>query len=84
LNKDNIPLGARIIAVADAYQAMTEDRPYRRALTQEDAIARLVEGSGTQFDPKVVQTLVQILQSKGKAESPIPAAVPKQAETGTG
>ena len=83
LNGEMIPLGSRIISVADAYQAMTEDRPYRRALTQEDAIARLVEGSGTQFDPKVVQTFVQILQSKGKDESPIPAAVPKQAETGT-
>jgi putative nucleotidyltransferase with HDIG domain len=84
LNGEMIPLGSRIISVTDAYQAMTEDRPYRRALTQEDAIARLVEGSGTQFDPKVVQTFVQILQSKGKDESPIPAAVPKEAETGTG
>jgi len=84
LNGEMIPLGSRIISVADAYQAMTEDRPYRRALTQEDAIARLVEGSGTQFDPKVVQTFVQILQSNGKEKSPIPAAVPKQAETGTG
>ncbi len=61
---EKIPLGSRIISVADAYQAMTEDRPYRPALTQEQAIAELQMGSGTQFDPRVVDVFVKILQSK--------------------
>jgi diguanylate cyclase (GGDEF)-like protein len=51
---DQIPLGARIIFVADAFDAMTTDRVYRRRLTTDDAIAELYRCSGTQFDPEVV------------------------------
>jgi putative nucleotidyltransferase with HDIG domain len=54
LARDRIPLGARIIAVADAFDAMTTDRPYRRALSAETAVARLIEGGGTQFDLRFV------------------------------
>lgn len=61
---EQIPLGSRIISVADAYQAMTENRPYRPALTQEAAIAQLQAGSGTQFDPHVVDVFIKILRSK--------------------
>ena len=57
LSGEEIPLGARIIAVADAYDAMTSDRPYRRRLPQEVALERLREGAGTQFDPAVVESL---------------------------
>jgi putative nucleotidyltransferase with HDIG domain len=56
-----IPLEARIVAVADAYDAMTFDRPYRRALTQEQAIAEVERCAGTQFDPQVATALLQIL-----------------------
>ena len=49
-----IPLGARIIAVADAFDAMTSDRPYRNALSFGDAYARIVGMAGVQFDPAVV------------------------------
>jgi diguanylate cyclase (GGDEF)-like protein len=49
-----VPLGARIVAVADAYAAMTAERPWRAALTPEAAIAELRSGAGTQFDPAVV------------------------------
>jgi cyclic di-GMP phosphodiesterase len=49
-----IPLEARILAVADAYDAMTSDRPYRPALEREEAIAELERCAGTQFDPHVV------------------------------
>ena len=56
-----IPLGARIIAVADAYDAMTSDRPYRRQLPLEVALERLRAGAGTQFDPAVVESLFQYL-----------------------
>jgi putative nucleotidyltransferase with HDIG domain len=51
---DAIPLGARIIAVADAFDAMTTDRPYRRALGADEAVVRLMQGMGTQFDSRCV------------------------------
>jgi len=76
----NIPLGARIISVADAYQAMTEDRPYRRALSQDEAIAQLMQGSGSQFDPQVVQAFLRALQSQSEEAEPTPAIAPKPAE----
>ncbi len=54
LRANEIPLGARIVAIADAYDAMIHDRPYRRAMTHEAAIAELKLHSGTQFDPELV------------------------------
>jgi diguanylate cyclase (GGDEF)-like protein/putative nucleotidyltransferase with HDIG domain len=54
LSETEIPLGARIILVADAYDAMTSDRPYRDRLTVEEAAAELFRCAGTQFDPDVV------------------------------
>ena len=50
---DEIPLEARIIFACDAFHAMTTDRPYRRALPAEEALRRLEEAAGTQFDPQV-------------------------------
>jgi diguanylate cyclase (GGDEF)-like protein len=58
---DQIPLGARIIFVADAYDAMTSDRAYRQAMPQRDALAELERCSGTQFDPTVVKALAEEL-----------------------
>lgn len=58
-----IPLGARILSVADAYVAMTSDRPYRRAMSAERAAAELLEKAGTQFDPDVVSAFVGLLGS---------------------
>jgi HD-GYP domain-containing protein (c-di-GMP phosphodiesterase class II) len=58
---EDIPLGARILAVADAYVAMTSDRPYRGALTQNEALRELGDKSGTQFDPAAVDALKDIL-----------------------
>jgi two-component system, cell cycle response regulator len=57
----DIPLGARIIAVCDAYDAMVSDRPYRRAMPSEQAIEELVRCAGTQFDPAVVEAFVTVL-----------------------
>lgn len=57
-----IPLGARIIAVADAYDAMTSDRPYRTALTGEEARAELRRNAGRQFDPSVVEAFLAFLE----------------------
>lgn len=59
---ERIPLGARILAVADAYVAMTSDRPYRAAFTQRDALRELADKAGTQFDPAVVDALRDILE----------------------
>ena len=60
----HIPLGARIIAVADAYQAMISDRPYRRAMSNVDAIEELLWFSGTQFDPIVANTAINLIQKR--------------------
>ncbi len=61
LKGDAIPRAAQIIAVADAYEAMTTPRPYRRAVTPEAAIAELRSAAGTQFDPVVVDTFINEL-----------------------
>ena len=63
LSGDQIPLGARILCVADAYVAMTSSRPYRDAMTQQQTIAELLDKSGTQFDPHIVNALVDLLGS---------------------
>jgi putative nucleotidyltransferase with HDIG domain len=80
----HIPLAARIIAVADAYDAMTQDRPYRRALPEQEVVHRLQAGVGTQFDPTVVRALFRIkgyseaiparAEPTAAAEAPLPAA----------
>ncbi|MEW6188804.1 MAG: HD domain-containing phosphohydrolase, partial [Actinomycetota bacterium] len=61
-----IPLGARIIAVADAFNAMISERPYRRALSIEEAIEELRNYSGTQFDPTVVEAFLKILRRESR------------------
>jgi diguanylate cyclase (GGDEF)-like protein len=55
---EEIPLAARIVFVCDAFHAMTTDRPYRRALPHDEAVRRLEDASGTQFDPAVVAAFV--------------------------
>jgi diguanylate cyclase (GGDEF)-like protein len=59
LSGDAIPLACRILHVADAYDAMTSGRPYRRPMTTEEALAELQENTGTQFDPLCVQLFVE-------------------------
>jgi len=54
-----IPLGARILAIADAYEAMTSARPYREAINAEDAFAEIERSKGTQFDPEVVEAFLR-------------------------
>ena len=58
---EEIPLGARIVAVIDAYDAITSDRPYRKALSRDIAMAELRKGASIQFDPKVVDAFIEIL-----------------------
>jgi putative nucleotidyltransferase with HDIG domain len=61
---NRIPVGARILAVADAFEAMTSDRPYRPALSFQAAVAELEAGRGTQFDPAIVDTFLTILEEE--------------------
>lgn len=62
LCSQEIPLGARIIAVADGFDAMTSNRPYRRSLPDEDAMAELIRMKGTQYDPDVVEAMRKVLK----------------------
>ncbi len=66
LEGENIPLLARIVSVADAYGTMLSDRPYRKALGPRAARAELKRGAGTQFDPKIVNAFLRILDAPEK------------------
>ena len=59
ISSDKIPIGSRIIAVADAYEAMVSHRPYREAFSKEQAHKELRRCSGTQFDPKIVEAFLE-------------------------
>ncbi|MDB4349810.1 HD-GYP domain-containing protein [Omnitrophica bacterium] len=59
---EDIPIGARIIAVADSYDAMISDRPYRKAFNREYAIEELKRHAGEQYDPKIVETFIEMLE----------------------
>ncbi len=65
---ENIPLGARILAVADTFDAMTSTRPYRKALSMAEAIAEIKRNAGTQFDPQVAKAFIDIYMSKEIAD----------------
>ena len=58
---NSIPLGSRIVAVADAYCALTSDRPYRAALPKDEAINILKEEAGTKWDPILIDALIELL-----------------------
>ena len=66
---EQIPLAARIISVADVYDALSSDRPYRKAMVPFDAKNNIVKSSGTQFDPQVVDAFVNVFD-KGGMEVP--------------
>lgn len=70
LKGNDIPLGARILAVADTYDAMTSDRPYRGALPPETAVNEIARCSGTQFDPKVVASFLALNLAGDRMPSP--------------
>lgn len=62
LKGNEIPLGSRIVSVIDAWDAMTSDRPYRKALPREVAIDELKKGAGKQFDPEVVKAFLELIE----------------------
>ena len=61
LKGDDIPAGAQIIAVADTYDALTSDRPYRKGMPQEKALSIMAENSGTQFSPVVLKKFLEMM-----------------------
>ena len=72
---EGIPLPARVISVADAFDAMTSDRPYRNAMGLRDALNELERGSGTQFDPEVVEAFAALLR-EGRLDDVLPRVRP--------
>jgi two-component system, cell cycle response regulator len=77
LTGDDIPLGSRIVAVCDAYEAMVSERPYRAALQPDEAVEELRRHAGTQFDPKVVDVFMAALEQRAPEPlSPMPGNLP--------
>ena len=66
LQGEDIPLECRMLAIADAFDAMTCDRPYRKAMSRAAAVAELVRCAGAQFDPGLVQTFIRLLEHEAE------------------
>jgi len=62
---EEIPLGSRVLAAVDAYESMTVGRAYRPARSRDEALVELRDGAGTQFDPRVVDALIRVLECEG-------------------
>ncbi|MBC7339097.1 MAG: HD-GYP domain-containing protein [Firmicutes bacterium] len=75
LHGEEIPLGARIIAVADAYDALTSDRPYKKALSRDEALAEMRRCAGGQFDPALVEVLAKVVGGESRAAAGAEALV---------
>ncbi len=71
LRGTDIPIGARIVAIADAYDAMTTDRPYRKALSQLEALRRLRAKRGIQWDPQLVDMFCALIEHERPVQSPV-------------
>jgi HD-GYP domain-containing protein (c-di-GMP phosphodiesterase class II) len=83
---EQIPFGARVIAVADTYDAMTTQRPYRAPLSRADVLEQLRQARGTQLDPRAVDAFLPIIEPRAAVESPATPPAPQgsshRAETG--
>jgi diguanylate cyclase (GGDEF)-like protein len=75
LRANEIPLGARIVAIADAYDAMTHDRPYKLAMSHDAAIVELKQHAGTQFDPELVSIFCELYTNRAPTPDPTILAI---------
>jgi len=71
LSGQNIPIVGRIVAIADAYDAMTNDRPYKRAMSHQKAIEELRRHAGTQFDPELVTLFCDLFANVAPVPDPM-------------
>jgi diguanylate cyclase (GGDEF)-like protein len=84
LRANEIPLGARIVAVADAYDAMVHDRPYKRAMSHDQAVMELRRHAGTQFDPEIVELFCDLFADRApEADLAVSAIAAASAAHGT-
>ena len=81
LRANEIPLGARIVAIADAYDAMTHDRPYKRAMSHDAAIIELKQHAGTQFDPELVTLFCDLYTDIAPTPDPTVLAITNPPDT---
>jgi diguanylate cyclase (GGDEF)-like protein/putative nucleotidyltransferase with HDIG domain len=81
LKRDEIPVGGRIISIVDVFDALTSDRPYRRAMTREQAANVLHEAAGKQFDPDLVEKFLRILPRVGAEIEAMEAEERKRIQT---
>jgi putative nucleotidyltransferase with HDIG domain len=76
LSGEGIPLGARILAVVDCFDALTSDRPYRRRLRDDEAVAMLRERAGTTYDPRIVEGFIKLVPELRRADEKADTATP--------
>ena len=69
LSGNEIPIECRILSIADAFDAMTSDRPYRKAMSAEQAVKELRKFAGSQFDPELLTVFCELLQQEGEMNS---------------
>lgn len=81
LRAEDVPVEARVLAVADSYDAMTSERPYRAALSHDEAVAELRLGAGTQFDPEVVASFLGVIGDTPERRSAPEYAHPAESVT---
>jgi len=72
LRREAIPIGARILAVVDCYDALTSQRPYRQPLTHAEAIAMIVARRGTMYDPAILDAFVRVVQRLHASDAVLP------------
>lgn len=68
---DNIPLFAAVITIADTFDAMTSDRPYRKALSEESALNEIKRMSGVQFRPDIVEVFIDLMEKQHQNNPPL-------------